>query len=99
MVMGLPPGNPYPLSYSPPSTTLRDALARRAFYDTMFRTYGKRLDKEFGAMWASPTFEGDKQAAYRLADDFLDTAQRWIDRTSDGKLETARVLKLLVRES
>lgn len=83
--------------YSPPSTSLRDALARRVFYDAAVRRYSRRSDRELGEMWGSPSFDDEKQAAYRLADDMLDTAQRWIDRTSDGKLSTARMLRMLVR--
>lgn len=75
------------------TTTLRDALAKRAFYDMMVRE-GRSSDREMADAWASPYFDSHKQVAFRLADDFLDTAERWIDRTSDGKLSTARSLQI-----
>ncbi len=83
-----------PANYEPKAATLRDALARRAFNDWMVRTYPRRSD-ELGAMWASTAYDDIKSMCFVLADDFLDTAQRWVDRTSDGKLSTARTLRLL----
>lgn len=71
--------------------TLRDILARRMFgarpHD--FRMTERAIDN----MWASPDFASEKERAFRLADALLDTVQRWIDRTSDGKLSTARELR------
>jgi hypothetical protein len=54
-------------------------------------------DRELANAWADTNYEAHKRAAFGLADDFLDTAERWIERTSDGKLSTARTLKLPTR--
>jgi hypothetical protein len=75
------------------ATTLRDSIARRLFADEMVRR--RSVDSErIGEAWASPSFDDIKQLSFRLADDILDIAEVWVERTSDGRLSTARTLKV-----
>jgi hypothetical protein len=77
-------------------TTLRDVLAKQAFRDLMARDY-RFSDREMASAWAGTAYDAYKRAAFEQADGFLDTAERWIRYTSDGKLSTARTLKLPAR--
>jgi hypothetical protein len=76
----------------PPSETLRDALARRVYFDTMIRQHHVS-EPEVGARWASSDVDAEKRAAFLVADDMLDTVERWIGRTPERTLAAALALR------
>lgn len=78
------------------ATTLADSIAKRLFYQMMQRE-GCRSEREAANRWASTAFEGHKAEAYRVAADVLNIAERWVGLAADGKLSTARTLRLPIK--
>lgn len=77
-------------------TTLADSVAKRVFSQMVHRE-GCRSEREAADRWASPAFEGHKAEAYKVARDVLNIAERWVGLAADGKLSTARTLRLPIK--